>query len=63
MFGNFSLQLNMAKRRHVFFFSTFCPETEEQLAKNKIRLDLWFESSHLEVVKNLTIHFISKLLI
>ena len=41
MFCNFSLRLNMAKRRHVFF-SAFGTETKEQikLAKNKIRFDL-----------------------
>ena len=41
MFCNFSLELNMSKRRH-FFFSALGPETEEQikLAKNKIRFDL-----------------------
>ena len=41
MFYNFSLRLNMAKRRHVFFLA-LGPETEEQikLAKNKIRFDL-----------------------
>ena len=40
MFCNFSLRLNMAKRRDVFF-SALGPETEEQikLAKNKIRFD------------------------
>ena len=41
MFCNFSLQLNMAKRRHVFL-STLGPETEGQikLVKNKICFDL-----------------------
>ena len=41
MFCNFSLQLNIAKRRRVFF-SALGPETKEQikLAKNKIRFDL-----------------------
>ena len=41
MFCNFSLPLNMVKRRHVFF-SALGPETEGQikLAKNKIRSDL-----------------------
>ena len=42
MFCNFSLQLNLAKRRHVFFFSALGPESGEwiKLAKNKIRVDL-----------------------
>ena len=41
MVCNFSLQLNLAKRRHPFF-SAFGPETDEQmkLAKNKIRVNL-----------------------
>ena len=41
MFCNFSLQLNMAKHRQVFF-SALGLETEEEikLAKNKIRFDL-----------------------
>jgi len=41
MFCNFLLQLNMAKRRHVFL-SALGPETEEKmkLAKNKNRFDL-----------------------
>ena len=41
MFCNFSLQLNMAKRRP-FFFSVLAPETEEQInwQKNKICFDL-----------------------
>ena len=41
MLYNFSLRLNMAKRRH-FFFSALGQETEEQikLAKNKIHFDL-----------------------
>ena len=41
MLYNFSLRLNMAKRRHVFF-SDLGPETEEQikLAKKKIHFDL-----------------------
>ena len=40
MLYNFSLRLNMEKRRHVFF-SALDPETEEQikLAKNKIHFD------------------------
>ena len=41
MFYNFSLQLNMPKRRHVFL-SALGGETEEKikLAKNEIRFDL-----------------------
>ena len=41
MLYNFSLRLNMAKRRHVFF-SALGPETKEQikLAENKVRFDL-----------------------
>ena len=31
MFCNFSLQLNLEKRRHVFFFSAFGPETDGQI--------------------------------
>ena len=49
-------------------FSALGPETVERikLAKDKIYFDLalkrWFGRSHLEVVKNSTIHLISKLL-
>ena len=41
MLYNFSLRLNMAKCRQVFF-SALGPETEEQikLVRNKIRFDL-----------------------
>ena len=41
MFCNFSLQLNLAECRHVFF-SALGPETDEQmkLAKNKIPVNL-----------------------
>ena len=40
MFCNFSLKLNMANRRHVFF-SALAPEAEEHIkkAKTKIRVD------------------------
>ena len=41
MFCNFSLKLNMAYRRHVFF-SALGPETEAHIkqAKDKVRFDL-----------------------
>ena len=55
-------------KTQIQFFSALGPETEEQikLAREKIRfltLKRWFGRSHLEVVKNSTIHFISKLLV
>ena len=52
MLYNFSLRLNMAKRRHVFF-SALGPETEEQikLAKNKIHLTCSFK----KVIRTLAI--------
>ena len=42
IFCNYSLQLNMAKRTHVFSVSALGLESEEEikLAKNKIRFDL-----------------------
>ena len=42
MVCNFSLQLNLAKRRSTRRFSALGPETGERikLAKNKVRVDL-----------------------
>ena len=70
MFCNFSLKLNMANRRHVFLVLWARKLRGTLNIKRKIKFTLtyvtfkrWFGCSHLEVVKNSTIHFFSKLLL
>ena len=51
MFYNFSLRLNMAKRRHIFF-SSLGPETEEQIKLTKKKFA--FTCSFKKVIRTLT---------
>ena len=54
MLYNFSLRLNMAKRRHVFF-SALGPETEEQILKISKKTKFTLTCSFKKVIRTLAI--------